>query len=316
MKKFAFVFPGQGCQAPGMGQDIYNTYPEAKEVFEKASTSVGMDMAKLCFESDGATLALTENTQPAIFTVSMAMNNILQSRGILPSAIAGLSLGEYSALASAGAITVEDGVRLVQKRGQLMQDEVPSGKGSLMAVMGLSKDQIQEAIDPLTDKGIISCSNINTDNQIVIGGETELLVEAESILKLAGAKRALMLNVSAPFHTQMLKGAGIKLFDELQKIEIKSPTVSYYPNVKGKLQETSLKNPKEVISTLLKEQVYSPVLWTDTVRNMINDGITTFVEVYPGNIVGSLIKKIDKNVEVISLAKLEDLETFLAENGN
>lgn len=316
MKKFAFVFPGQGCQAPGMGQNIYNSYPEAKEAFEKASASIGMDMAKLCFETDEATLALTENTQPAIFTVSMAMASILTSKGITPSAVAGLSLGEYSALATAGAITLEDGVKLVQKRGKLMQEEVPSGKGSLMAVMGLTHSQIQETIAPLTQKGIISCSNINTDNQIVIGGEIELLQEAEALLKSAGAKRALMLNVSAPFHTQMLKGAGIKLFDELQKIEIKPPNSDYYPNVKGKLQETSSENSKEIISTLLKEQVYSPVLWTDTVRNMINDGITTFVEIYPGNVVGSLIKKIDKNVEVISLAKLEDLETFLAENGN
>lgn len=316
MKKFAFVFPGQGCQAPGMGQEIYNTYPEAREIFDRASASLGKDMAKLCFESDADTLALTENTQPAIFTVSMAMANILKSKNIIPSAIAGLSLGEYSALACGNGISVEEGVRLVEKRGQLMQNEVPAGKGGLMAVMGLDRETIDKAIAPLTQKGIISCSNINTDNQIVVGGEVQLLQEAESLLKSAGAKRAIMLNVSAPFHTAMLKGAGEKLFEELQKIEIKSPIAAYYPNVKGSLQEVSSENSKEIVSKLLMEQVYSPVLWTDTVRNMIADGITTFVEVYPGSVTAALIKKIDKNVEVISLGTLEELESFLVNQGN
>lgn len=315
MKKIAFVYPGQGCQFEKMGQEFYNNYACAREVFDRASSSLGEDLARLCFESDIAKLSLTENTQPAIFTVSMALSKILEENGIQASAFAGLSLGEYSGLAAAKAISLEDGVGLVRTRGKLMQDEVPVGKGSLMAVMGLSQAQIEEAISPLQTKGIISCSNINTDNQIVVGGQIELLQEAEAILKQAGAKRAMFLNVSAPFHTKMLVGAGKKLRTELESIAISTPDKAYYPNVTGELFCISEnENVHCRIADILEKQVYSPVLWNKTIKNMISNGINTFVEVFPGNVAGSLIKKIDKNVEIISISNLEMLETFLNNN--
>jgi len=312
MKKIAFVYPGQGCQFEKMGKEFYDNYACAREVFELASEALGEDLKDLCFESDLETLSLTQNTQPAIFTVSMALSKILESNAVKASAFAGLSLGEYSGLCASGAISIEDGVRLVRTRGKLMQDEVPVGKGSLMAIMGLSQDKIEEAILPLQSKGIISCSNINTDNQIVIGGQVELLKEAEAILKSAGAKRAMFLNVSAPFHTKMLTGAGEKLRLELDKIAVKSPDKDYYPNVTGEIFIPQMpENAHADIADLLEKQVYSPVLWNKTIKNMINEGINTFVEVFPGNIAGSIIKKIDKNVEIISLSNMEMLETFL-----
>lgn len=314
MKKIAFVYPGQGCQAEKMGQDFYNNYACARKVFDDASNALGEDLAKLCFEADIDTLSLTENTQPTIFTVSMALSKILEENGIEASAFAGLSLGEYSGLAAAKSISLEEGVKLVRTRGKLMQEEVPVGLGSLMAVMGLSQDKIEEAIAPLTKKGIISCSNINTDNQIVIGGEIALLQEAEAMLKAAGAKRAMMLKVSAPFHTSMLLGAGKKLRTELSKVHIDTPNKAYYPNVYGELfVSNKALSIDEQISDILEKQVYSPVLWNKSIKNMINDGIDTFVEVFPGNVASSLIKKIDKNVNVINLSNLESLEAFLSE---
>ncbi|MGB5824321.1 MAG: ACP S-malonyltransferase, partial [Proteocatella sp.] len=296
-----------------MGQEFYNNYASAREVFDRASNSLGEDLSKLCFESSLEKLSLTENTQPAIFTVSMALSRILEENGIQASAFAGLSLGEYSGLSASKAISLEDGVRLVRTRGQLMQDEVAVGKGSLMAVMGLSQLQIEEAISPLQAKGIISCSNINTDNQIVVGGQVELLQEAEAILKEAGARRAIFLNVSAPFHTKMLLGAGKKLRLELENINISTPDKVYYPNVTGELF-TSSEDTAADIANLLENQVYSPVLWNKTIKNMISSGIDTFVEVFPGSVAGSLIKKIDKNVEIVSLSNLDMLETFLNNN--
>jgi len=315
MKKIAFVYPGQGCQFEKMGQEFYNNYASAREVFDRASKSLGEDLSELCFESSLEKLSLTENTQPAIFTVSMALSRILEEHGIQASAFAGLSLGEYSGLCASKSISLEDGVGLVRTRGKLMQEEVPVGKGSLMAVMGLSQLQIEEAISPLQAKGIISCSNINTDNQIVVGGQIELLQEAEAILKQAGARRAMFLNVSAPFHTKMLVGAGKKLRLELENINISNPDKAYYPNVTGELFAAAEGNDiKAVIANLLENQVYSPVLWNKTIKNMISSGIDTFVEVFPGNVAGSLIKKIDKNVEIISLSNLDMLETFLNNN--
>lgn len=314
MKKIAFVYPGQGCQAEKMGQDFYNNFECARKVFDAASNSLGEDLAKLCFEADLQTLSLTENTQPTIFTVSMALSKILEENNVEASAFAGLSLGEYSGLAAAKALSLEEGVKLVRTRGKLMQEEVPVGLGSLMAVMGLSQEKIEEVIAPLTQKGVISCSNINTDNQIVIGGEIPLLEEAEPLLKAAGAKRAMMLNVSAPFHTSMLLGAGKKLRTELSKVNIVLPNKAYYPNVTGELFTASATtNIDDQISDILEKQVYSPVLWNKSIKNMIEAGIDTFVEVYPGNVASSLIKKIDKNVKIVSLSNLESLEAFLNE---
>lgn len=322
MKKIAFVYPGQGCQAPGMGKELYENYPIAREVFEKASKALDLDIASLCFEGSMEELSLTENTQPTILTVSAALTEILKSNGIFPHAIAGLSLGEYSALVAGGSLSLEEAVSLVRMRGLLMQEEVPAGVGGLLAVMGISQEKIEEAIEPLRNKGHVACSNFNTKDQIVVGGEMSLLEEAQDLLKAAGARMLTFLKVSAPFHTKMLAGAGEKLRAHLEKASIRKPNADYYPNAIGNkmqwIEECSIsqiKNEKEQIVSLLVEQVSSPVRWLQNIENMIADGIYTFVEVYPAKTVSSLIKKIDKNVNIITLSSIDELEHFIASQG-
>lgn len=323
MKKIAFVYPGQGCQAIGMGKDLYDHYPVAREVFDRASRSLEMDIAELCFEKTIEELSLTENTQPAILTVSVALTEILKSNGIFPDAIAGLSLGEYSGLVAGDALSLEEAVKLVRVRGVLMQEEVPAGVGGLLAVIGLTEDRIEEVIAPLKEKGNISCSNYNQKDQIVIGGEIVLLEEAQPLLKEAGAKLTSFLKVSAPFHTQMLKGAGKKLRPYLEQCDIHKPNAAYYPNVLGSKMKSfeenedfpMIGNEKEQIVHLLEQQVFSPVRWLQNIENMIADGITTFVEVYPAKTVSTMIKKIDKSVEVITLSSIEEIERFIASQG-
>lgn len=319
MNKLAFVYPGQGCQAPGMGKDLYEHYEVARNVFDRASRALKMDMAELCFAGSMEELSLTENTQPAILTVSVAMTEILKSEGILPSAVAGLSLGEYSALVASNALELEEAASIVRTRGLLMQNEVPAGKGGLLAVVGLSSEKIEEAIAPLKDHGVISCSNFNATDQTVVGGELVLLDEAQELLKAAGARMTKLLNVSAPFHTNMLEGAGKKLRPYLENAQILRPFADYYPNTMGKkidfdtLVPAENPCPKAPIIDLLEQQVSNPVRWVESVKAMIEDGVDTFVEVYPGKTVASLIKKIDKTVKVVTLASLEDLEAFIAE---
>lgn len=315
MSKLAFVYPGQGCQAPGMGKDIYENYAAARDVFDRASRSLKMDLEELCFVGSMEELSLTENTQPAILTVSVAMTEVLKSHGILPAAVAGLSLGEYSALVASEALSLEEAVKLVRTRGLLMQNEVPAGQGGLLAVVGLACDKIEEAIAPLREHGVISCSNFNATDQTVVGGEMVLLLEAQDLLKQAGARMTKLLNVSAPFHTNMLEGAGKKLRPHLETTNISKPFADYYPNTIGKKIEFQGDIPcvKAPIIDLLEQQVSNPVRWVESVKAMIEDGVDTFVEVYPGKTVASLIKKIDKNVRVVSLANLDDLAAFIAE---
>lgn len=308
MNKIAFVYPGQGCQAPGMGKDLYTHFPIARTVFERAGKALNMDIAQLCFDGSMEDLSRTENTQPAILTVAAAMTEILKSRAILPSAVAGLSLGEYAALVAAGSLSLEEGVQLVRTRGLLMQNEVPEGQGGLLAVVGMKSDEIEHIIDPLKTKGVISCSNYNAPDQTVVGGTLELLHEAAPLLKEGGARMAKLLNVSAPFHTQMLHGAGKKLRPHLEQATILRPFADYYPNTLGARAEE-----ESNIAELLEQQVYTPVRWEQSIRAMIADGVDTFIEVYPGKTVASLIKKIDPSVSVVTLSTLEELEAFLAE---
>lgn len=315
MKKIAFVYPGQGCQAVGMGKDLYDKYAVAKDVFDRAGKALGMDIAGLCFDGTIEQLSLTENTQPAILTVSTALTEILREKNIRPDAIAGLSLGEYSALVAGDAISLEEAVSLVRVRGLLMQEEVPAGVGGLLAVVGLAPEKIEETIAPLKEKGNISCSNYNTKEQTVVGGEITLLEEAAPLLKSAGAKLTTFLKVSAPFHTKMLKGAGEKLRAYLEKSDLKKPNADYYPNAVGSKVEWTDENEKAQIVDLLENQVSNPVRWVQNVENMIKDGVTTFVEVYPGKTVAPMIKKIDKNVEVITLSNIDELEKFIEEYG-
>ncbi len=296
--KTAFVFPGQGAQFVGMGRELAANYKEADEIFRRANEVLGFDIEKLCFEGPEEELRKTEITQPSILTVSIAALKVLENQGIFPDIVAGLSLGEYSALVSAGVISFEDALPLVQKRGRFMQEAVPEGRGAMAAIIGLDKSKINK----ICKKGVVEVSNFNCPNQIVIAGEVKAVKSAMTAAKELGARSTVELNVSAPFHTSLLEPAGEKLFFELNKIPFNAPKIPFISNVTGDY----VSDPEE-IKTYLKKQVSSPVLWEDTVRRMIRDGVKLFIEVGLGKTLSSFIKKIDKKSTVVHI---EDPETF------
>ncbi len=304
MSKVAIVFPGQGAQYVGMGQDIYNKYPEVKSVYEEASDALGYDMAELCFHSTEEKLQLTENTQPSILTTCIATYSLLEKKGIKADYFAGLSLGEYTALVAAGSLKFSDAVNLVKLRGKYMQEEVPVGVGAMAAIIGLNDEKVVEICQQASEKGIIEPANFNCPKQVAVAGETAAVDYALELANQAGALKAVKLGVSAPFHTQMLVGAGEKLKVELDKIEVndlKTPVVS---NVTAEAYTKGVKD-------LLVRQVSSPVQWTKSVQYMIENGVDTFIEVGPGKTLSSFIKKIDKTVTRYTLKDLASLEKFL-----
>lgn len=309
MAKIAFVFPGQGAQYPGMGKEIAENFKVAMEIFEKATESLGTDMKELCFSGSEDELKKTENTQPSILTASIAIYEVLKSKGIVPDMTAGLSLGEYSALVAAEAIDFKDAVALVRKRGQYMQDAVPAGEGTMAAVMGLDKEPLMEGLQEASKHGVVEPANFNCPGQIVIAGHTSAVDEACIILKEKGAKRAMRLAVSAPFHSSLLKPAGIKLKGELDKITIKAPKIPVVTNVNAQVVE------EDQIKDFLINQVSSPVLWEDSVRNMIQMGADTFIEVGPGKALSAFVKKIDKNIAIYNVENLETLEKTIQSIG-
>lgn len=304
MKKIAFIFPGQGTQYIGMAKDFYDTIPESKEVFEKASRELGLDIAKLCFDENDE-INKTEYTQVAIITACISILRAVEKEKIKVYLTAGLSLGEYSALVASGVLSFEQAVALVRKRGIFMATQVPSGKGAMSAVLGLDINIIEEICREvnLDDKGIVEIANYNCPGQIVITGEKSAVLIASEKLKQAGAKRVIQLNVSGPFHSSLLRGAGEKLALELDHIEIKNPRIPYVNNYDGQIVKSD-----ENIKGLLEKQVYSGVKWQQSVELMINEGIDCFVEIGPGKTLSSFIRKIDKSKLVINIEKLEDLE--------
>ncbi|MFZ5352604.1 MAG: ACP S-malonyltransferase [Bacillota bacterium] len=307
MTKIACIFPGQGAQYPGMGKEIAESFRESMEIYDKASEVLGMDMKKLCFEGDEEELKKTENTQPSILTTSIAILEALKLNGITPQVTAGLSLGEYSALVASNAIDFEDAVAVVKKRGQYMQEAVPAGEGTMAAIMGLSKEEIVECLKLVNDYGIVEAANYNCPGQVVIAGHTKAVEKACALLKEKGAKRAMILPVSAPFHSSLLKPAGEKLAKELENIKIKKPELPVISNVHANV----IKDENET-KRLLIEQVSTSVLWEDSVRNMIDMGVNTFIEVGPGKTLSSFVKKIDKNSCVYNVEDLVSLENTIA----
>ncbi len=307
MSKIAFIFPGQGAQYVGMGKQIVDAYPKANEVFEQASEAVGYDMKKLVFESDEETLKITENTQPAIFTVSMACMQPLLENGIKPDVAAGLSLGEYSAHVAAGTISLMDAAAVLKKRGKFMQEAVPIGVGMMAAIIGLQDDDVIDCCNDAASYGIVEPVNFNCPGQIVIAGEVKAVEKAMELCKEKGAKRAVPLAVSAPFHSRLLKSAGEKLAKELEKIkfnEMKLPVVS---NVNA-----SYVTDCSIVKDLLVKQVSSPVLWEKSVRNMIENGVDTFVEIGPGKVLSGFVKKINKEVNTYNVEDLDSLNKTLS----
>ncbi len=306
MAKIACIFPGQGAQYSGMGKEIAENYSQAMEVFEIASDRLRIDMKKLCFEGSEEDLKKTENTQPSILTTSIAIQEVLKLHGIQPDVTAGLSLGEYSALVTSRAIDFTDALELVKKRGKYMQEAVPMGEGTMAAIMGLPKEDVIECLKLVSGYGVVEAANYNCPGQIVISGHSKAVERACSMLKEKGARKVKLLPVSAPFHSSLLKPAGKKLEKDLENISLKDLEVPVVANVHAQF----IKDKNEVKKCLV-EQVSSSVLWEDSVQNMIDNGVDTFIEVGPGKGLSSFIKKIDKNVFVFNVEDIRSLENTI-----
>ncbi len=304
MSKIAFMFPGQGAQKAGMGKDFYEQSETARQVIDKASELLDIDMKELCFEENDR-LDQTEYTQAALVTVCMAMEHVLRERGLKADVTAGLSLGEYCAIASAGGMSAEDAIKTVRKRGILMQNAVPDGKGSMAAVLGLASDVIEKAIEGIDG---VSIANYNCPGQIVITGWKESVEKASEALKEAGAKRVLPLNVSGPFHSPMLTEAGEELGRVLENVEVSPLAIPYVTNVTAEYV-TDITETK----ALLANQVASSVRWQQSVENMIADGVDIFVEIGPGKTLAGFMRKINRDVKVYNVGTWEDVDKVVSE---
>ena len=304
MSKIAFIFPGQGAQKAGMGQDFYENSKTAAKIVDQASELLNLDMKALCFEENDR-LDQTEYTQAALVTVCLAMEQVLEERRLKPDVTAGLSLGEYCAIAAAGGMKIEDAVTTVRKRGILMQNAVPGGKGSMAAVLGMTGDAIEAVLENIDGASI---ANYNCPGQIVITGLKESVERAAEALKQAGARRVLPLNVSGPFHSPYLTEAGNELGKVLEQVELHELKIPYVTNVTA---ETVMDIHKT--KELLSRQVASSVRWEQSMRNMIADGVDTFVEVGPGKTLAGFLKKIDRNARVLNVAVWEDVEKVVNE---
>ena len=299
MSRIAFIFPGQGAQVCGMGQDFYEQTETGKKIFDKASGLLGFSMPELCFEKNDR-LDITEYTQADMVTAGIAMMRVLEEKGIKPDVAAGLSLGEYCALAAAGVMSDEDAICTVRQRGILMQEAVPVGEGAMAAILALDAAAIEAVTGAMEGVWI---ANYNCPGQIVISGKKAAVEEACEKLKAAGAKRALLLNVSGPFHSGMLTVAGEKLAQVLADVEIYTPRIPYVANVNAQFVTTA-----EPVKDLLTRQVSSSVRWQQSVEAMINDGVDTFIEIGPGRTLAGFMKKISKEVKTMNVEKLEDIE--------
>lgn len=299
MSKIAFIYPGQGAQKAGMGKDFYENSESAKAVFDRASEILDLDMKALCFEENDK-LDLTEYTQAALVTTCLAMTKVVREKGIHPDVTAGLSLGEYCAIAEAGGMSEEDAIRTVRKRGILMQNTVPAGEGAMAAILGMEASAIEEVISNIEG---VSIANYNCPGQIVITGITAGVETAAEKLKEAGAKRVVMLNVSGPFHSPLLKKAGEELLEELEKVEIHKLVIPYVTNVTAEY----IKDEKE-IKDLLGAQVSSSVRWEQSIRKMIEEGVDTFVEIGPGKTLAGFMRKISRDVTMYNIGTWEDVD--------
>ena len=300
MSKIAFMFPGQGAQYVGMGKEFYDNNPKSREIFETASKAVGLDMEALCFE-ENEDINITEYTQIAMLTAEVAMMQAVLDLGVKPDVTGGLSLGEYSALVASGVMSFEDCAKVVRKRGIYMQDEVPVGQGGMAAILAMDADKILEVLEQVD--GIVGIANYNCPGQIAISGEKAAVDKACELLKEAGAKRCVPLNVSGPFHSPMLKGAGEKLAVELKDVTINDIAIPYVTNVTGDFVKD-----KNEVKDLLSAQVSSSVKWIQCVEAMLADGVDTFIEIGPGRTLSSFVKKINKDVTIINVDKYADLD--------
>lgn len=299
MSKIAFIYPGQGAQVCGMGQEFYEQTEIGRQVFDLATGLLGFSVPELCF-TENERLDITEYTQAAMVTTSIAMTKVLESRGVKPDVTAGLSLGEYCALYAAGVMSEADAIATVRQRGILMQEAVPVGQGAMAAILAMDAAAIEEVIAGIDG---VQIANYNCPGQIVISGRKEAVETACEKLKEAGAKRAIMLNVSGPFHSRMLTGAGEKLATVLEQVEVHTPVIPYVANVTAAYVTDAAE-----VKPLLTKQVSSSVRWQQSVEAMLKDGVDTFIEIGPGKTLAGFMKKIDRTVTVLNIEKLEDVE--------
>ena len=304
MTKTAFLFAGQGAQKLGMARDLYDQYPIVKETYDQASRVLGYDLRNL-IDQDEEKLNQTRYTQPAILTTSVAIYRLLVEKGLQPDMVAGLSLGEYSALVAAGSLDFEDAVALIAKRGQFMETAAPAGTGKMVAVMNTDVALIEEACQKASDKGYVKPANYNTPAQIVIGGDVAAVDAAVDYLKEAGAKRLIPLNVSGPFHTALLQPASEKLALELETVDFQEFQIPLVGNTEAKVME------KEQIKSLLARQVMEPVRFYESIDAMKELGLTKVIEIGPGKVLSGFLKKIDKNIEVLAVEDEASLQALL-----
>jgi [acyl-carrier-protein] S-malonyltransferase len=298
----AFIYPGQGSQKVGMGKALADRYPEARVVFDEADAALGTPLSRLCFDGPEDQLTLTENTQPAILTASIAATRVLSARGIEPAFVAGHSLGEYSANVAAGTFGFADAVRIVRRRGRYMQEAVPVGAGAMAAIMGLDAAAVQTACEEAAQGDVVSPANINGAGQVVIAGSAAAVVRASERAKALGARRAIPLQVSAPFHCALMKPAEERLAPELRALPVQDPRVPIIANADAQPK----RDAASAIEALVR-QVASPVRWEEVVQRLALAGVTNYVEVGPGTVLSGLVRKIHKEAVVHNFAAPEDL---------
>jgi [acyl-carrier-protein] S-malonyltransferase len=303
LPQIAFLFPGQGSQAPGMGKDLAELYPVARHTFQEADEALGFSISQLCFEGPEDRLKMTEITQPAILTVSTVVSRILQEKGIVAQYAAGHSLGEYSAHVAAGTIAFEDAVRAVHQRGKYMQEAVPPGQGAMAAILGLPLDQVHQACDEAAQGEVVSPANINSPEQIVISGHQGAVERAADLAKQRGAKKTVMLAVSAPFHCALMKPAQDRLADDLHALRFDDPEIPVIANF-----DAAPKTTAEASRSALVRQVTGAILWSDCIQKLIHQGATVFIEVGPGKVLTGLMRQIDRSQTAVYAADEPSLD--------